>query len=188
MKRIITLVLTMMIAFTVSAQKEVTKFLGIPVDGTKNEMIQKLKAKGFTYNAKDDYLAGEFNGRDVYILIGTNNNKVWRIMVHDPRGTNSETEIKLRFNTLCRQFSKNGKYRPKDLVGDYEISEDEDISYEMTAHDKRYQASYLQLSDDGNLLDMFNRPVWFMISQDLGEYFIVIYYDNEYNKAHGEDL
>ena len=30
---------------TVFAQKEVTKFLGIPVDGYKSEMIQKLKAK-----------------------------------------------------------------------------------------------------------------------------------------------
>lgn len=31
----------------------VTRFLGIPVDGTKAEMIQKLKAKGFTSNAYD---------------------------------------------------------------------------------------------------------------------------------------
>lgn len=31
------------------AQKDVTQFLGIPVDGTKTEMVQKLKAKGFKY-------------------------------------------------------------------------------------------------------------------------------------------
>ena len=189
MKRIITLVLTMMIAFTVSAQKEVTKFLGIPVDGTKSAMIQKLKAKGFTYNAKDDYLAGEFNGRDVLLAIVTNNNKVYRIMVMDARGTNSETEIRLRFNTLCMQFSKNDKYRPADLVGDFEISEDENISYEMTVHDKRYEATYWQLSNVDNCIsDRFNRIVWFKIAQNFGEYFIEIFYDNGYNQANGEDL
>ena len=29
-------------------EKDVTKFLGIPIDGTKSEMIAKLKGKGFT--------------------------------------------------------------------------------------------------------------------------------------------
>ena len=31
-----------------NAQKDVTKFLGIPVDGFKTEMISKLKSKGFS--------------------------------------------------------------------------------------------------------------------------------------------
>lgn len=47
------------------------------------------------------------------------------------------------------------------------------------------------------LLPMFNmecllafekNKVWFMINQFYGKYFINIYYDNEYNKADGEDL
>lgn len=229
MKRIITLVLTMMIAFTVSAQKEVTKFLGIPVDGTKSAMIQKLKFKGFTYDAQHDCMWGEFNGRDVMISIVTNNNKVWRIAVTDSKWTSSVTDIRIRFNTLCRQFSQNDKYRPKDLVGDYEISEDEDISYEMSVHDKRYQASYLQLSEADkdtasiqkwmmeNLVNKYSqeeleklsetelqqlvlditmdyldalskKSVWFLINRGYGEYYITIYYDNEYNHSNGEDL
>ena len=32
------------------------------------------------------------------------------------------------------------------------------------------------------------KPVWFMISNSGGEYYISMYYDNEYNKANGEDL
>ncbi len=32
------------------------------------------------------------------------------------------------------------------------------------------------------------RPVWFMISDYNGEYYISMFYDNEYNRAHGEDL
>ena len=53
------------------AQKDVTQFLGIPVDGTKTEMVQKLKAKGFKYNSTYDWLEGEFNGREVVLLIAT---------------------------------------------------------------------------------------------------------------------
>ena len=32
------------------------------------------------------------------------------------------------------------------------------------------------------------KSVWFMITEHYGEYFINIFYDNEYNKANGEDL
>ena len=55
-------------------EREVTKFLGIPVDGTKSEMIQKLKAKGFTPTKADrNILEGELNGRDVYVNVVRNN-------------------------------------------------------------------------------------------------------------------
>ena len=38
-------------------------------------------------------------------------------------------------------------------------------------------------------LDMiFKKPVWFCISEHYGEYYITMYYDNEYNHADGEDL
>ncbi len=103
-------------------------------------MIQKLKAKGFQYNSSGDYLTGEFNGRDVRISVVTNNNKVYRIMVVDDNNSD-ETSIKIRFNTLCRQFENNKKYIP---LGDYTLSEEEDISYEMTVNNKRYEAVYYQ--------------------------------------------
>ena len=92
-------------------EKDVTKFLGIPIDGTKSEMIAKLKGKGFTQVNYDQniILEGEFNGREVYIFVVTNNRKVYRIMVTD-KNRISETDIKIRFNTLCQQFSNNDKY------------------------------------------------------------------------------
>ncbi len=92
------------------AQKDVTQFLGIPVDGSKSEMIKKLKDKGYTSNSfNKDILVGEFNGTDVNIHIVTNNNKVCRIMVCDANET-SEVNIKIRFNKLCQQFQINEKY------------------------------------------------------------------------------
>lgn len=33
-----------------------------------------------------------------------------------------------------------------------------------------------------------NKPVWFMISEHFGKYYITMFYDNEYNRANGEDL
>ena len=32
------------------------------------------------------------------------------------------------------------------------------------------------------------KTVWFMISENYGEYYITMFYDNEYNRANGEDL
>lgn len=146
MKQILTLGIALMLSVAAFAQKNVTQFLGIPIDGTKSAMIQKLKAKGFTYNASDDVLSGQFNGRSVNLHVVTNNNKVYRIMVADAVGT-TEGEIKIRFNTLCSQFSKNDKYVPQNVFGEYELSDDEDISYEMSVHDKRYQAAYYQIAE-----------------------------------------
>ena len=89
---------------TFYAQKDVTQFLDIPVDGYKPEMIKKLKSKGFTINRhNEDILDGEFNGTNVNIAFATNNNKVWRICVFDVN-TTDETNIKIRFNNLIQQF------------------------------------------------------------------------------------
>ena len=79
----------MMIAMTISfasfaQNKDVTKFLGIPVDGTVASVKQKLKAKGFKQSPFfDSQLEGRFNGYDSYVSIIENNGKVCRISVGD---------------------------------------------------------------------------------------------------------
>ena len=145
MKKII-LMMLLLVSASASAQKDVTKFLGIPVDGYKSEMKRKLIDKGFTYDAQYDNFEGEFNGQNVYIKIVTNNNKVWRIMVSDAN-TCGEADIRIRFNKLCDQFNRNNKYISASLWKDYKLSENEDIGYEMLVHKKRYEAGYYQLPD-----------------------------------------
>lgn len=106
----ISLFMLLFISVTLYAQTDVTQFLGIPVDGFKPEMIQKLKSKGFTSNPyKKDVLVGEFNGTNVNIFILTNNNKVYRVAVVDANST-SEENIKIRFNNLIQQFQNNKNY------------------------------------------------------------------------------
>lgn len=144
MRKFITLIAMIVLAAGLHAQKDVTKFLGIPVDGTKSAMIQKLKAKGFTYNQKEDVLEGEFNGEKVNIAIATNNNKVWRIMVVDQTNRN-ETQIRIRFNNLLSQFENNSKYA--SYQSNAMIEENEDIGYGITVKKKQYQAGFFQCGD-----------------------------------------
>ena len=146
MKKLLCVTIALLCTATMQAQeeeKDVTKFLGIPVDGYKPAMIEKLKAKGFTPSSIDkDMLEGEFNGTDVYVGVITNNNKVYRIGLTDKNGQD-ETNIRIRFNNLCRQFENNPRYTP---ITDKEqtIPDDEDISYEITVNKKRYEASFYQ--------------------------------------------
>ena len=135
-----------------NAQKEVTKFLGIPVDGLKPAMMQKLKAKGFVYNQRLDCLTGEFNGHDVRVSVVTNNNKVWRIVLQDAIAQD-EAGIKIRFNKLIQQFQNNKKYMSATM-SDPTLSESEDISYEMLVHKKRYEAAFYQLPTKTDTLEM----------------------------------
>ena len=84
MKKVLTLLFSVVMALVVNAQTEVTKFLGIPVDGTKAEMVQKIKAKGFeTSSYNRDILEGEFNGEDVEVSVVCNNRMVFRVCVFD---------------------------------------------------------------------------------------------------------
>ena len=128
------------------AQTDVTKFLGIPVDGNKSDMMRKLKSKGFTQSPyAEDVLIGRFNGMDVNVHIATNHDKVCRIMVCDAN-TMDEASIRIRFNVLCEQFKNNSKYCSLSEE-DPKLKEDENISYEMTVHKKRYEAIFYQLPD-----------------------------------------
>jgi len=144
-KNTLFILILLLLSVTSNAQKYVTQFLGIPVDGDKSEMIQKLKNKEFKISPYgEDMLEGQFNGLDSRIIIKTNHNKVWRISVAEVNGE-SEAEIKIRFNNLCQQFRDNDKYIADSR--NHTIPNDEDISYKMTIEKKRYQATYYQVGD-----------------------------------------
>ncbi len=179
MKNLLVITMMLMSTMILHAQQEVTRFLGIPVDGSKSEMIQKLKGKGFRISG-EDMLEGEFNGEKVYLVVVVNNGKVWRIAVLD-QTLRSETQIKIRFNTLYRQFENNEKY--VSAIG-YTLSDTEDISYGITIENKQYAAAFYQKP----VTSMIQRMVWFTINKDIGGYNIAIYYDNLSNQANGEDL
>lgn len=111
MKRFLVVIFACLVFLDLSAQKDVTKFLGIPVDGSGKEMIEKLKDKGFTYSQKDDALIGIFNGETVVVDVDMQNDKVWRLIIEDLT-TRDEEQIVTRFNSLVRQFESSENYMP----------------------------------------------------------------------------
>lgn len=128
------------VSFVAAAQTPAAlKFLGIPVDGSKTEMIRQLRLKGFAYSAKDDLLMGTFNGMDSRVMIHENNGKVDRVYIADAQ-TCSEAQIRIRFNTLLQQFKDNEKYI--ELEENEPIPDTEDISYGMNVKSKTYDAAF----------------------------------------------
>ena len=143
MKRLLSFVIGILImCFTVFGQSESTlKFLGIPVDGSKSEMVAALKDKGFRYDSNSGFLVGDFNGRESNIVIVENHGKVYRVVVFDAN-TSDEGQIKIRFNNLIHQFeNSNGKYYY--INQNDKIPEDEDISYEISVNNKQYSAEFI---------------------------------------------
>lgn len=174
MKKFIGFAVVLLFSAVLYAQKDVTEFLGIPVDGTKQQMIENLKAKGFVYDSQKDVLSGEFNGEEVSISIQTQGNKVWRVTVVD-ENYRDETQIKIRFNKLVRQFENKESYLEckapywayyikasalqKGLLSEEEIpelfddflyvqkiSDNENIGNGIMINKKKYQALFHQLS------------------------------------------
>lgn len=179
MKKFILLFLTTIcLTFNSFAQTPCMTFLGIPIDGTKREMISKLEAKGYDYDSYNDCLDGEFNGRDAIVLVKTVNNRVWRIAIIDKSYSN-EAEIKIRFNNLFEQFSNNSKYV---CIGGNLLDETDDISYEMNVHNKRYDAYFSPVDTSINGL------VWYTIWEEYGKYAIIMFYENSNNAADGSEL
>ena len=208
--------LLMLLALSMNAQTYNTvKFLGIPIDGSKAEVISQLKKKGYK-PCKDPKLAeyealeGEFNGRDVHIGIVTNNNKVYRIVVQDAKTLN-EADIKIRYNTLVNQFMKNKKYFYNSNAVQL-LDEDFDIAYEMSVKNRRIQSTFTQRLTDSEIESLLiampeisgydkefqeilfeqaayeSNSVWFMISKLDDMYWIVLFYDNLNNAPNGDDL
>lgn len=212
MKKILLMFCFILMVFTGYSQ---VKFMGIPVDGTKTEMINKLKQKGFTLckdKERADYnaLEGEFNGRDVTVYVVTYNNKVWRVYVAEQQ-THDQISTKIHFNNLVQQFENNKKYIP--LFDDQYISDDLNIYNEITYNKNQLSASFFQIlttseidkilskleisRKDYNVNDEYIdlivssqvNHVWILISKySYDEYWISYYYDNLLNKPNGEDL
>lgn len=65
-----------------------------------------------------------------------------------------------------------GKYTAEELA-----NKTEDIQQDLIKMGVEY------------MMELYSKkPVWFMISNNYGKYYITMFYDNEYNRANGEDL
>ena len=150
MKRIILSFLFVLMALAVLAQTDNTiKFLGIPVDGKKSEMVSALMKKGFVYDANRNAMVGKFNGVMSIVLISEKYGKVDRVIVSDDCATRDQADIRIRYNNLISQFEKlNDRYYT--IEPNERIPDNENISREIRFHKKKYQAIFFYIPIQNN--------------------------------------
>lgn len=186
MKKIL-FILIMCIAALTACKQNTIKFLGIPVDGTKQEMMEQLQTKGFKYDSVNDCLIGEFNGMESNIFFATFNNKVCRVMVTNKTPLNS-FNADIRFNNFVEQFTNNEKYI---RLSNEEISENYTLSFWNDCQDifcvNKCEVFAFKNSitkegiNEGVAIYSFHYNF-------VGGSGIMILYDNHNNVANGEDL
>ena len=146
MKRMYFFLAAAMMVIGMMAQNHSTKFLGIPIDGAKQEMIRNIQSKGFIYNRQLDCFTGVFNGEKVVVALRTYNEKVCQVSVINLQ-TYSEKQVKDKFNNLMKQFNNHPNYISATLDQTY-IDKKERLSKEITKNGKKYAAYYLQITHD----------------------------------------
>ena len=109
MKRTLILVALFLLSAGLYAQNASVRFQDISVEGSKQEMIQKLQAAGFETMA-DGVLKGNVDSRYVNISIKTDANNQVKGLVVDEMSTLDAAEAKARFNSLIAQFNADANY------------------------------------------------------------------------------
>ena len=101
--------------------------------------------------------------------------------------------MQISINNLVKQFENNPNYVKPET--DQTITDDIDISREMNNNEYRFIAEFYQKNktiEFPNLkikgLILKNKKVWFRIGRQGDQYYLAMYYDNEYNKPDGDDL
>lgn len=168
-----------LIAVAQSVPENTITFLGIPIDGSEQEMIAQLKQKGFKENRTRDGLIGQFNGQSVELYVTTNHQKVDRVYVAFPYCT--ERKIRFEYNNLLNQFKKNNKYSGIFSKNE-EIPLGEDIGYEMKVNNKDYSAHFHYINpdigyDEIAFKELFYKVVSFLMSENDIEEFHSRYMD-----------
>ena len=186
MKKLISIVIVCLVTVIAFAQKDVTQFMGIPIDGSETNMRYQLQKKGFkTLPYEGGMMEGQFNGHKVYLGILTNHQNVCEIVVVYVDIIDEFRYLKDVFNGLIRQFSNNQKYQASPY--NREIPDDEDISYTIKVHNLEYEAHFFQKNKYGEA--DINRHVWLSLAEeDNGACTVCIFYENRYNIPQGEDL
>lgn len=176
------LLLMLLFSVPIFAQDCVTKFMGIPVDGTQEEMFSALEKKGFK-RVRNEYLVGEFNGRENSIAVVTNKGKVYCVGAID--GNLDDITVVRRFNNVFSMLKNSPKY--SYIEGEL-IPSGEDVGYNILVKNHVYEAYFQQIENnsDGPLICGIVRVHIDQVS--VSEYMLIISYYNMNNYPNGEDL
>ena len=134
----------------VDTNETALKFVGVPIGGTKEQMCNALKAKGFEEKSYEEFMTGMFNGENVKVFISTNHGIVDRIKVLYP-SCSEANDTRIKYNTLLSRFNRNAKYvcvNPRP-----EVLPDEGIYMNLHKNNKYYDAFYFYIHPEVNARD-----------------------------------
>lgn len=154
----LTLIFTLTTMLTFAQKSEHLTFKGVPIDGTLNEYVSKMKQNGFTHLGTEDgtaILNGDFAGyKDCYVGVSTLKQKdlVHKIVVIFPERETWSTLSGNYFDLKKMLTEKYGK--PSDVVEKFEGSsysqkDDNSKMYEVKMDRCKYYSIWL--TDKGEI-------------------------------------
>lgn len=126
------------------------KFLGLPIGGTKKQMMEALKTRGFNIDYGNESMTGMFNGEEVKLFLTTNHGIIDKIKVIYPY-CSEENDTRIKYNMLLSRFNRNAKYicvNPRA-----EVPIDEKIYWKLEENNNTYDAIYFYLHPEVNAKD-----------------------------------
>lgn len=155
MKRILLLFFVVLFICDCIAQREVTEFMDIPVDGPIHEMKANLLKKGFVpaETLGNNIMTGEFNGRNVMLSIEGHKGQTYsvNVMIH----VSGVENAKVLANLFYMQLSQSCKYLSAKGIKDSFIADDEGGDRNIFLNDKAYYETFYQVFTDSDDLSMF---------------------------------
>ena len=142
MKKIVNIILFFLLSLNLFAQTSdhILRFLNIPIDGKRSDMITAIKKRGFEDDTYYPSYVGVFNKHLSLVNIETGKNgKVYRIFIVDyqPR---SKKEVIKQYNKLVLQFKNSEKYI--ELNDNSLIPDDENLYCEMQINKNNYDSYF----------------------------------------------
>lgn len=128
-----------------------------------NKLCQQFKNNS-KYISLDDYTIPE--DEDISYEMRVNSKRYEAIFYQNPVITDSLAIANDIKEIILQKYSEKELENPTD-----------DVKTDITKMSLSYAMDL-----------MSKKPVWFMISEFYGKYYITMFYDNEYNRANGEDL
>lgn len=128
-----------------------------------NKLCQQFKNNS-KYTSLDDYTIPE--DEDISYEMGVKSKRYEALFYQNPVITDSLAIANDIKEIILQKYSEKELENPTD-----------DVKTDITKMGLSYAMDL-----------MSKKPVWFMISEFYGKYYITMFYDNEYNRANGEDL
>ena len=127
MKKILIAIVTLLVTAASTYGQNVTTFLGIPIDGSEEEMVCKLEEKGFI--REEGHLLGKFYGRDAIVVPQSTNGLLSRLTDNEIMVANEEGKFYCAYNHKATQIGKEYKaiHKSDYICGDILICNDDEV-------------------------------------------------------------